>query len=564
MDINDPLHFASYGVKRDYTEKYDHIVKDFYPANPQRVFYPIDKNGVVDEWDALVKNQTYLEEQLAKRKAEEQKHKKLQYKHDLEMMKKMKEDEKVREKQKLQAEREQLKYLDRELDEYNKMRKNMDKQQKNQVAVDLLQQVGRDKSVEDGIRQREQHAMQDRIVQYNQGEQNAKIRDLEKKAQQAKEMRDFLAYKQFQKDIENERAQKDKQDYHRMFDDENRKKDEKDRQWRKFYENFAHQQQGKIADYTNQVIQPLNDRERQLEMKRYMDREQMMQKSQQEALQNLGKKAMTQADIDEFNRRQLELKNKRDQEDKMKNVQFANQRQQEIQILDSLTDQQRDDLNNQKRLYGQTLQYQQQIQDQIKKNYGKMTMNEKKLNKIDLRAYKNLEGQVYAAVPGIHHFDTIASQPFAHRAAPQMDLEQAVAGRAQKQDFNNTLRDQNFTFQRKQQELEQKKQSQSNMSPQIHRGQGQQFDYNQQQPSHLSQSVDLHNLTPAGMSRYRSQTTLGDAAQVFDITHKNPIWNPLPNYNRRIVNPISYGNQTLVPNSTKSVLQTMAHNNIFN
>lgn len=52
-----------------------------------------------------------------------------------------------------------------------------------------------------------------------------------------------------------------------------------------------------------------------------------------------------------------------------------------------------------------------------------MTMNEKKLNKVDLQAYKNLEGKVYAAVPGIHHFDTVGAQPFAHKGAPQMDLE---------------------------------------------------------------------------------------------------------------------------------------------
>lgn len=42
-------------------------------------------------------------------------------------------------------------------------------------------------------------------------------------------MRDFLAYKQFQKDLERERGVKDKMDYLRGLDDENRKKDEKER-----------------------------------------------------------------------------------------------------------------------------------------------------------------------------------------------------------------------------------------------------------------------------------------------------------------------------------------------
>ena len=71
-------------------DKYDHIVRDFYPSNPHKVFYPVDRygkhfemsaiTGVVDEWDALVKNQTYLEEQAAQRKAAEEKARKLQYK----------------------------------------------------------------------------------------------------------------------------------------------------------------------------------------------------------------------------------------------------------------------------------------------------------------------------------------------------------------------------------------------------------------------------------------------------------------------------------------------------
>lgn len=47
------------------------------------------------------------------------------------------------------------------------------------------------------------------------GEQQTKINELEKKANQAKEMRDFLAYKHFQKDLERERGEKDKMEYYR-------------------------------------------------------------------------------------------------------------------------------------------------------------------------------------------------------------------------------------------------------------------------------------------------------------------------------------------------------------
>jgi hypothetical protein len=82
------------------------------------------------------------------------------------MMKKMKEDEKVREKQLKQAERQELQYLDREFDEYNKLRKGLDKAAKNQNAIDLLGQVKKDKNLEDAIKRRELDEMQRKINQY--------------------------------------------------------------------------------------------------------------------------------------------------------------------------------------------------------------------------------------------------------------------------------------------------------------------------------------------------------------------------------------------------------------
>ena len=116
----------------------------------------------------------------------------------------------------------------------------MDRALKNQVGSDLLNQLRNDNNIEESLRNKEQHDMQQKINQHHMGEQMAKIKDLEKKAAQAKEMRDYMAYKQFQKDLERERAMKDKMEFHRQVDDTNRKRDEKERQWRKFYEDFAH------------------------------------------------------------------------------------------------------------------------------------------------------------------------------------------------------------------------------------------------------------------------------------------------------------------------------------
>jgi hypothetical protein len=52
-----------------------------------------------------------------------------------------------------------------------------------------------------------------------------------------------------------------------------------------------------------------------------------------------------------------------------------------------------------------------------------MTWHEKRLNKVDLVTYKNLGDQYNAVLPGRHHYQTVASVPLAHTAAPEMDLE---------------------------------------------------------------------------------------------------------------------------------------------
>mmetsp|Transcript_48985 Transcript_48985/g.36072 ORF Transcript_48985/g.36072 Transcript_48985/m.36072 type:complete len:106 (+) Transcript_48985:1106-1423(+) len=91
-----------------------------------------------------------------------------------------------------------------------------------------------------------------------------------------------------------------------------------------------------------------------------------------------------------------------------------------------------------------------------------MTMHEKKINKVDLHSYKNLEGNMYALVPGMHHVDTVSgTKPLAHKGAPAMDLDlvHSIARNQNHLDFNNSvIRDNNSIYKRKQQELDRKRQ----------------------------------------------------------------------------------------------------------
>ena len=57
----------------------------------------------------------------------------------------------------------------------------------------------------------------------------------------------------------------------------------------------------------------------------------------------------------------------------------------------------------------------------------------------------------------------------------------------------------------------------------------------------MSQSAEFANVYNV-LERHKSVATLGDAAQNFEITKKNPIWNPLPDFNRKLYTNVAYSN----------------------
>mmetsp|Transcript_38318 Transcript_38318/g.36667 ORF Transcript_38318/g.36667 Transcript_38318/m.36667 type:complete len:101 (+) Transcript_38318:1015-1317(+) len=57
-------------------------------------------------------------------------------------------------------------------------------------------------------------------------------------------------------------------------------------------------------------------------------------------------------------------------------------------------------------MYSQALKYQSSLSELQKQNFGKMTFQEKKLNRDDLSAYKNNEPQVKSLIPGLSNFQT--------------------------------------------------------------------------------------------------------------------------------------------------------------
>ena len=64
------------------------------------------------------------------------------------------------------------------------------------------------------------------------------------------------------------------------------------------------------------------------------------------------------------------------------------------------------------------------MRDKHLNNYGKMTKEEKNINKLDLQAFRNKEANMYSMVPGINNFNTVGTHPM-NRIRDPLELSTA-------------------------------------------------------------------------------------------------------------------------------------------
>lgn len=85
-------------------------------------------------------------------------------------------------------------------------------------------------------------------------------------------------------------------------------------------------------------------------------------------------------------------------------------------------DRQKREKDEQKQMYKQTLDNQVMMHTLNKGNYGKMTYQEKKLNRVDLHSYKKKDlNTVHCMIPGIKNIDSVASKPLQRGAIRMME-----------------------------------------------------------------------------------------------------------------------------------------------
>jgi len=87
----------------------------------------------------------------------------------------------------------------------------------------------------------------------------------------------------------------------------------------------------------------------------------------------------------------------------------------------------KEETDQQKRMYRETLNNQAAMNELNRNNYGKMTFQEKKLNRADLRGYKNKDRRgPKAMIPGISNLPGVGSGPLGRGAVRMMEYADDV------------------------------------------------------------------------------------------------------------------------------------------
>jgi len=136
MEINDTLKFKAFGWKKDYETKKPHIAQVY---KEHRQYYPEDSHGVIDEWQALIRNQAEVYEQDERLRKENEFQSKENYRAELDRQMKEKKFRDDAERAKRRNEGDLINNQAGLAFQLNQHIKNMDKGEKERMHDDYLQ-----------------------------------------------------------------------------------------------------------------------------------------------------------------------------------------------------------------------------------------------------------------------------------------------------------------------------------------------------------------------------------------------------------------------------------------
>ena len=420
MEINDTLKFKSFGWKKDYESKKPHIAK---VLEQHRQYYPEDAHGVIDEWKALIRNQAEIFEQDERLHQENKYQAKEDYRAEL--------DRQIKEKQfREQADKDRRKNEGNMLANQTGVANQLNQQIKNlgQVEKDKLNEAYCN-AIEDNRRKaldaKEHERLEDQNMLNNDryANRNSQRALKDRNREYKKDLDNVADYHNYLKNqLAADQKQQEDEEYIRGCQRENEKRDKEKEDWFNKYKKFSNDMDDKLKATLNQA-KPILDRQKKIDDKINGDFDKYGNKLFEDHDKNRRNLDGQWRNAGEENRRNIKTKTRGIQMGKLKEKEEMDNQMREVMAYSQNKEKKRRDMEDQKNLYRETLQNQMTLNALNKHNFGKMTMNEKYLNKPDLRAYKNKErNSIKAMIPGIKNISSIGTKPLMRGAMNVMDF----------------------------------------------------------------------------------------------------------------------------------------------
>ncbi|CDW77903.1 UNKNOWN [Stylonychia lemnae] len=411
----DPFKLRTYGIKKPIDMKEEKIQK---LMEENKRYYPIHhKNGIIDEWSAVIKHQEeqfHLEQQQKVQQDVQQKRK---YYDELAKDLDQKRQQKVMQDQLVQQElnltNEQKRALDEKNKELNDYKFNIKRRvgdMNKRQAFDIKQKSSLERQfdldIETQILEKAKKDQQDYQNQLNQ-----------KRQMQQNEIREDYEQKSKYKEFEKLKNQMEKQEIPQLLQQSNDWQIQNQRQYKQVrikgfnfflgqkFDRFNDQERYKKNLYMSaiQQLEPTPRRVRELTNSNHHDNtsflNQINDKKEQESGQRSHSYVVTQNQL----KQQMQLKDQIKALDKEKLYMDQVNRQNQNQMLSQQEISLKNERKQQQESYRKILDNQRNINMIMMRNFGNMTNQEKKLNKADLSAYKEFDNKQYALIPGVQH-----------------------------------------------------------------------------------------------------------------------------------------------------------------
>jgi hypothetical protein len=420
MEVNDTLKFKAYGWKKDTEQKRPHIEK-VYQEHKQ--YYPEDSHGVIDEWQALIRNQAEIYKQDERLRKENEYQAKEQYRLDLDRQMKEKQFQKQADDAKRRNEGHLLDNtigLGRQL---TQQIKNLDLNQKHKLQDEYLRAMEENKRKALDAKQLQLLEDKNMLAQDRMANRNSQRAQLDKNSKYKQDLDNVADYHNYMKNqLAAEQKRKEDEDYLRGMQRENEKRDKEREDWYNKYKKISDDMDNRLKTTLAQA-KPTLDRQRQLNQKIDDDADRYGNKLFDDYDKNRNQMQAQWRNAYNENQRNLQDKTRATQISKLKDKEDMDFKAREVMAYNQSEEGRKKEMDEQKRLYRETLQNQMTLNALNKFNYGKMTLQEKNINREDLRSYKNKDrNEVHALIPGIKNIPSIGTKPLMRGAMNVMDF----------------------------------------------------------------------------------------------------------------------------------------------